>query len=56
MLLNLNPFTLLLDNVNELSQQMMDALLDMSAFVNWREIDAGRGPLITLAYWQKASS
>jgi RNAse (barnase) inhibitor barstar len=47
-------FTLSLDNVKAFRQrcpELYDAIIECSAFVNYRCVEAGEQPLIILSFW-----
>ena len=52
---DLEPTTILLSEVNGLPAEFFEEILDCSAIVNLRELEAGRPAIITLAYHRQRS-
>jgi len=43
-----------LDNANSLPAEMLSAIVDGAAFVNWRRIELGNGAILALSYYKSA--
>ncbi|HET6249804.1 MAG TPA: barstar family protein [Tepidisphaeraceae bacterium] len=45
-----DPVVLCLDNINAVPAEIYDALVECSAFVNWRRLEAGNPAVLILAF------
>ena len=48
-----DPVVLRLDDVDAMPQDIYEALVESSAFVNWRRLEVGETAVLALAFWRR---
>jgi RNAse (barnase) inhibitor barstar len=47
-----DPVVLQLDNANQVPKEILDALLECAAFVNWRRLEVGKPAILMLSFYR----